>query len=347
MQVPFTWKPTGWFMVGWSAEFPVGEVRPLHYFGEDLVAWRTEDGELNVMDAHCPHLGAHIGHHGKVDGDCVQCPYHGWQYGTDGVNVLDPLRGPTQPHQAPARVVGRRAVRLRLRVAPAARRRPAWEMPDIFTSFPSLDIDPADYYRPYPELSIKYAGEPVHPQIPLENGPDSVHFRYVHSASVDPVLLDWEMVDQEVHFLTGWPDTRSDEPDAMALRIHSQFFGVGGAISAFEGSSQLPPGVRDHPGRRRALRHVLFDLVAAPARRRLARTPQDLRERIEKEFIVDAGGRPRDLAVPGVRRAPALAKQDAKPYGQLRKWAKQFYEIEPARSWRRHPHEVRAPASQS
>ncbi len=46
MKVPFTWKPTGWFMVGWSAEFPVGEVRPLHYFGEDLVAWRTEDGDL-------------------------------------------------------------------------------------------------------------------------------------------------------------------------------------------------------------------------------------------------------------------------------------------------------------
>lgn len=34
MKVPFTWKVTGWFMVGWSPEFPVGEVRPLHYFGE-------------------------------------------------------------------------------------------------------------------------------------------------------------------------------------------------------------------------------------------------------------------------------------------------------------------------
>src|SRR3954449_8194926 len=90
MKVPFTWKPTGWFMVGWSAEFPVGEVRPLHYFGEDLVAWRTDDGVLQVMDAHCPHLGAHIGHHGKVVGDCVQCPYHGWQWGPDGINAKIP-----------------------------------------------------------------------------------------------------------------------------------------------------------------------------------------------------------------------------------------------------------------
>lgn len=53
MKVPFTWKVTGWFMIGWSAEFPVGEVRPLHYFGEDLIAYRDESGELHVLQAHC------------------------------------------------------------------------------------------------------------------------------------------------------------------------------------------------------------------------------------------------------------------------------------------------------
>lgn len=26
---------------------------------------------------------------------------------------------------------------------------------------------------------------------------------------------------------------------------------------------------------------------------------------------------------------PALAKQDAKPYGAVRKWARQFYEVDP------------------
>ena len=72
MLVPFTWKVTGWFMVGWSPEFPVAEVRPLHYFGDDLVAYRDEHGELHVLEAHCKHLGAHIGHGGRVVGDCVQ-----------------------------------------------------------------------------------------------------------------------------------------------------------------------------------------------------------------------------------------------------------------------------------
>ncbi len=65
MKVPFTWKFTGWFVIGWSAEFPVGEVRPLRYFGEYLVAYRDESGELRVLSGHCRHLGAHIGHGGR------------------------------------------------------------------------------------------------------------------------------------------------------------------------------------------------------------------------------------------------------------------------------------------
>lgn len=37
--------PSGWFMIGWSSEFPHGVSKPLSYFGEDLVAYRGESGE--------------------------------------------------------------------------------------------------------------------------------------------------------------------------------------------------------------------------------------------------------------------------------------------------------------
>ena len=90
MKVPFTWKPTGWFAVGVSRRVPRRRGRPLKYFGQDLVAYRTEEGELHVLDAHCLHLGAHLGHHGKVSGDCVECPYHGWGWGPDGENKYIP-----------------------------------------------------------------------------------------------------------------------------------------------------------------------------------------------------------------------------------------------------------------
>ena len=57
--------------------------------------------------------------------------------------------------------------------------------------------------------------------------------------------------------------------------------------------------------------------------------PEELRERIEKEFIVTLWD---DLEIWRYQKYvehPALAQQDARPYGQLRKWAKQFYEIAP------------------
>ena len=33
MKVPFTWKVTGWFMVGWSLEFLIGEVGRERVYG--------------------------------------------------------------------------------------------------------------------------------------------------------------------------------------------------------------------------------------------------------------------------------------------------------------------------
>ena len=97
MKIPFTWKVTGWFMVGWSAEYQRGDVRPLRYFGEDLVAYRDDSGELHVLSGHCRHLGAHIGHGGKVVGDCVECPFHGWRWGPDGTNRYIPYQ-PDRPN---------------------------------------------------------------------------------------------------------------------------------------------------------------------------------------------------------------------------------------------------------
>ena len=58
--------PYGWFQVGWATDVAIGETKPLRYFGKHLVLWRDEDGGVHVQDAFCPHLGAHLGHGGKV-----------------------------------------------------------------------------------------------------------------------------------------------------------------------------------------------------------------------------------------------------------------------------------------
>jgi 3-ketosteroid 9alpha-monooxygenase subunit A len=82
--------PRGWFQVGYSAELKAGEVVPLHYFGQEMVLFRTESGKAHVFDAFCAHLGSHLGYGGTVRGDCLRCPFHAWEYDGAGKCVSIP-----------------------------------------------------------------------------------------------------------------------------------------------------------------------------------------------------------------------------------------------------------------
>ena len=79
--------PFGWFAVAYSADLKTGDVMPLYLFDEHLVLFRTADAKAHVTTAFCPHLGAHLGHGGKVEGNALVCPFHGWRFDGDGVCV--------------------------------------------------------------------------------------------------------------------------------------------------------------------------------------------------------------------------------------------------------------------
>jgi 3-ketosteroid 9alpha-monooxygenase subunit A len=87
---PFPASPNGWFSVGAGADLAPGDVRAVTYLGRDLVLFRGEDSSARVFDAHCPHLGAHLGVGGRVCGDGIACPFHGWRFDGDGQLVEVP-----------------------------------------------------------------------------------------------------------------------------------------------------------------------------------------------------------------------------------------------------------------
>lgn len=94
---PFPATPDGWYGLFLGADLAPGEVKALRYFGRDLVAFRGEDGAARVFDAYCPHLGAHLGVGGRVEGSGIRCPFHGWRYDGEGCLVEVPRLGRTPP----------------------------------------------------------------------------------------------------------------------------------------------------------------------------------------------------------------------------------------------------------
>src|SRR5262245_18862467 len=94
---PFSPYPIGWYRVAWSADVRPGDVKPLCHFGVDLVLFRGAGGAPHVLDAHCPHVGAHLGYGGCVVDDTIQCPFHGWRMNGNGNCVIVPYADKVPP----------------------------------------------------------------------------------------------------------------------------------------------------------------------------------------------------------------------------------------------------------
>lgn len=73
----------GWHCLGLASDF-TEQPTALSYFGTRLVAFRGSDGQVHILDAWCPHMGADLSL-GKVEGNSLRCPFHAWRWGADGV----------------------------------------------------------------------------------------------------------------------------------------------------------------------------------------------------------------------------------------------------------------------
>lgn len=51
--------------------------------------YKQDNNTIRILDDICPHRGASLSA-GKVHNNCVQCPYHGWQFNGDGRLVYVP-----------------------------------------------------------------------------------------------------------------------------------------------------------------------------------------------------------------------------------------------------------------
>ncbi len=81
---PFPAVPDGWYSICASDDVEPGQVKAMRYLDQELVVFRADDGRVRVFDAYCPHLGAHLGVGGRVCGEGIVCPFHGWRFDGEG-----------------------------------------------------------------------------------------------------------------------------------------------------------------------------------------------------------------------------------------------------------------------
>ncbi|MCZ2528264.1 Rieske 2Fe-2S domain-containing protein [Streptomyces sp. NPDC059506] len=73
----------GWHCLGLSKSFKDGKPHPVHAFGQKLVVFQGENGEISVLDAYCRHMGGDLSQ-GTVKGNNVACPFHDWRWAGNG-----------------------------------------------------------------------------------------------------------------------------------------------------------------------------------------------------------------------------------------------------------------------
>jgi len=199
-QPPF---PNGWHGVAFSDEVNTGESKPLRMLGRDFVLFRGEDRKARVLDAFCPHLGAHLGHGGQVRGNELECPFHAWRWSGEGRCTAIPYakRIPPQARTRAWRVLERNGFIFVWYHADGAM--PDWEIEEI------PETRDAEF-----RIVYRKDWEPFrsHPQEISENGVDLPHFRTLHGWTAKSI--DWKTdgpVYDMVYELEEMPERWSQE----------------------------------------------------------------------------------------------------------------------------------------
>lgn len=83
-QKPLPAWPDTWYVVARATDIPCGGILDGNIADYPFVIFRTQSGVLAALDAHCPHMGAHL-RNGKVVGEKLRCALHHFEIDREGL----------------------------------------------------------------------------------------------------------------------------------------------------------------------------------------------------------------------------------------------------------------------
>jgi phenylpropionate dioxygenase-like ring-hydroxylating dioxygenase large terminal subunit len=308
--------PEGWFKVAHSEDIAPGEVVTKHYFGRELVLFRTQSGVIQMVDAHCAHLGAHLGVGGTVVGEHLRCPFHAWEYGTDGICKKIPYSPKVPPNAAVGAWPTQEHAGLVFVWHSEAGNEPSWE-PPVFE----------EYGDPAWEGFTRYSWV-IHtsPQEICENAVDIGHLPFVHGNGISEAAQQaqtYGLAPLKATFADHLFDFEFDfaGKDAADAYHKGRYYGLGLTISKSLGKG----GKCFLTGRTpidRGSTEVTYAMLTAI---NLPRDPDGELSRADARMNV--GEFEKDIPIwnnKAFRARPVLCKNDG-PIGRFRTWASQFY----------------------
>jgi 3-ketosteroid 9alpha-monooxygenase subunit A len=323
---PHSGYPSGWFQVAWAAELAPGDVRPIHYFGRELVLYRTNSGSYHVIDAYCPHMGAHLGHGGCVESDNLVCPFHGWSWGPDGRNVMVPS-------------IGERTDRRRLTTWTSTvangivyvwfdekGRGPLWDGP---TDLPG--VAEGRRHDVFPNCSRVWRNARMRPQYVPENNIDLDHLRWIHRAEGPLELLEFGedgyffRVKNRIIYGYGKESTRLTPHGPIEVDVEAELWGLGFQYTFFRVPDDAVSIQAQTPVDE--IHCDMFQTVVVYCSEGCAPGDQPTgmaAARVREQLVQIERDIPIWENMKYLRNA-ALTRTEAKPMVALRRWAERFY----------------------
>jgi phenylpropionate dioxygenase-like ring-hydroxylating dioxygenase large terminal subunit len=185
--------PNQWYAILESNEVKKGKPVGVTRMGEKLVAWRNGEGQITVMSDLCPHRGVALSA-GKLLGNCIRCPFHGFQYDTRGACRLIPANGKNaEPPKA-----------LKVMTYPT---REAHDLIFIWWGEPRSEYPQLPWFESIPETMVYTTLKDHwanHYARAIENQLDVVHLPFIHHNTIgrgNRTVVNGPLAAEESH----WP----------------------------------------------------------------------------------------------------------------------------------------------
>lgn len=195
-----------WYPILESRELKQTGPLGIRRLGVDMVIWRGQDGSLQAQSDRCPHLGAAMSK-GKVIGDRIVCPFHGFEFDATGTCRHIPAEG------RKGRIPGGMALKT-YPVREAHGLIWLWwgDQRQTYPQLPFFDLLESGFA--YDAFAVEW---PVHYTRAIENQLDVAHLPFIHKSTIGAggnSFVDGPYVEADAEGIRMWIFNQRDHGQA-------------------------------------------------------------------------------------------------------------------------------------